>query len=125
MIFIQGKICLGTGALLLLYCIYCATSAYRHNAKRKTDDPEKEDFSPLSPWLTPATPLIWLGRMILIAPWSILFGIFLIVFPFILLIFRPLPEEDPGKRFVIKVGNGILKINSRFLRTLGLHPNPA
>lgn len=108
----------------LLFLFFCAVFAYRYNDKLEPEDPKKKDFAHLSPWLTPITPILWIGRMIILAPWSIPFGIFLILFPFILIIFRPLPENSASKRFIIKVGNGVLKINTRFLYMLGFHIKP-
>ena len=124
MIFLQWRICTGISFLFILFLMYCAFSAYHVNLERDPDDPEKKDFASVSPWLAPATPFLWLGRMIFLAPWSILFGIFLVVFPFILIIFRPLPEDDPITRFVLKVGNGVLNINTRFLHAMGLEAKP-
>ena len=110
--------------LSLGFLIYCAFFAYREYAQLESDDTEKKDFARLAPWLTPATPFIWLGQMIILAPLSILFGIFLVLFPFILIIFRPLPKDDPVRRFILKVGNGALKINTKLLLALGLHTKP-
>jgi len=124
MIFIQLRAVLIISILTILFLSYCAFSAYRINKDRESDDPKKKDFAPLAPWLTPATPFIWMGRMLILAPWSILFGIFLILFPFILIIFHPLPENDPITRFLLKVGNGVLKINTWLLHALGLHTKP-
>ena len=124
MLFIQGKVCLGTGALFILFLFYCAYSAYHDNNKRLPDDSDKRDYPRVSLWLTPATPFLWLGRLIILAPWSIVFGIFLVIFPFILIIFRPLPENDPFQRAILKVGNGVLKLNTKLLLALGLHAKP-
>ena len=124
MLFIQGKVCLGTGALFILFLFYCAYSAYHDNNKRQPDDSDKRDYPRVSLWLTPATPFLWLGRLIILAPWSIVFGIFLVIFPFILIIFRPLPENDPFQRAILKVGNGVLKLNTKLLLALGLHAKP-
>jgi hypothetical protein len=110
--------------LSFIFLIYCAIFAYRENAERESDDPEKKDFARLSPWLTPVNPILWLGRLILLAPWSIPFGIFLILFPLILIIFRPLPEDSAFKRFILKVGNSALKINTKVLSAFGLHTKP-
>ena len=109
------------GVLLLVYCAY---SAYIVNKERKSDDPEKKDYHPLSLWLAPATPFIWLAEFILMAPWSIFFGIFLFFFPLMLILLRPLPETDPVKLFILKFGNGVLKINNRLLRALGIRSQP-
>ena len=50
--------------------------AFRINANREGDDPKKKDFSPLSPWITPLTPLLWHARMIILTPWSIALNTF-------------------------------------------------
>jgi hypothetical protein len=110
--------------LIAFILIYSASAAYIVNKERKSDDPEKKDFHPLSPWLAPAAPFIWLVEFIFLAPWSILFGIFLIFFPFMLIFLRPLPENDPIKRFILKLGNGILKMNNKLLRALGIRSQP-
>jgi hypothetical protein len=124
MIFIQWKVFLLIFLLILFILIYSAYAAYIVNKERKSDDPEKKDYHPMSPWLAPATPFIWLVEFILMAPWSIFFGIFLILFPFMLILLRPLPEKDPIKLFILKFGNGVLKINNRLLRALGIRSQP-
>ena len=131
MIFINGIYLIVTIIIIIfillfyIYLIFSGIFAYRKNAQRETDDPEKKDLSPLTPWLTPFTPFIWLGTRMLLAPWTIVFGIFLILFPFILFIFRPIPDDTALKRSILKVGNSVLKINSRFLYALGFHPKPS
>lgn len=35
--------------LSFIFLIYCAIFAYRENAERESDDPEKKDFARLSP----------------------------------------------------------------------------
>lgn len=130
MIFINGIYLIVTIFIIMflllsfIFLIFCAIFAYHKNAKRESDDPEKKDFARLAPWLTPITPILWLGRLILLAPWSIPFGVFLILFPFILIIFRPLPENSAFKRFVLKVGNGVLKLNTKLPSAVGLHAKP-
>lgn len=124
MIFIQWKVFLIIFLLIFFILIYSAYAAYIVNKERKSDDPEKKDYHPMSPWLAPATPFIWLVEFILMAPWSIFFGIFLILFPFMLILLRPLPEKDPIKLFILKFGNGVLKINNRLLRALGIRSQP-
>ena len=130
MIFINRNYLIATIVIIIIlllslgFLIYCAFFAYRMNAQLDSDDTEKKDFAHLAPWLRPATPFIWLGQMIILAPLSILFGIFLVLFPFILIIFRPLPKDDPVRRFILKVGNGVMKINTKLLLALGLHTKP-
>lgn len=120
MILIQWKFCTGSCILILILLTIFAYYAYRVNIKRAADDPKKKDFHPLSPWLSPMTPIIWLGRLIILALWSMFFGVFLILFPFILIVFRPVPPNSPVRRLMLKFGNGVLKINTRLLNALGL-----
>jgi len=125
MIFTHWKFCSATCALVFLFLVYSAFAAYRVNKERKSDDPEKKDFHSLSPWLAPATPFLWLVRFLVLAPWSIPFGLFLILFPFMLIILRPISPNDPLRKFILKFGNGVLKINTRLLHALGLQvPQP-
>ena len=124
MIFSHWEICGGSCAFILLLLALCAYSAYRENIKREFDDPKKKDFHPFSPWLTPITLILWFARYAFLAPWSVLFGIFLIIFPFILILLRPVSPDDPIKRFILKIGNGILKINTSLLHTLGFQQVP-
>jgi hypothetical protein len=120
MIFTYWKACSCSCAVILLLLVYSAFSAYHINKERKPDDPERKDFHPLSPWLAPATPFLWLVRYIVLAPWSIPFGIFLIIFPFMLILLRPISPNDPIRRFILKFGNSVLKINTRLLHAMGL-----
>ena len=122
MIITQWKFCTCSCILILIFMMYCAYCAYRTNVQRKTDDPAKKDFHQLAPWFTPVTPVIWLARIFILAPWGILFGLFLISFPFLLILIRPVPPDDPFKRFVLKIGNYILVTNTRLLHLLGLRP---
>ena len=124
MIFIHWQVFVIIGFLIILFLSYCAFLSYRINTDRESDDSEKRDFHPFAPWFVPATPFIWIMRTIILAPWSILFGIFLVIFPFVLLIFRPLPENDPVTLLLLKVGDGVLKINTRLLLALGLRTKP-
>jgi hypothetical protein len=127
MLFLDGRCFLGTIVLVILFfifLIYSAFVAYRTNAERESDDTEKKNFAPESPYITPATPIIWLVQMIILAPWSIFFGAFLILFPFILIVFRPFPKDTQLQRFILKVGNSVLKINTRLLRILGVYTKP-
>jgi hypothetical protein len=125
MIFTYWPVCFVGCVLVLLLFVSSAFSAYRANEKRKSDDPEKKNFHPLSPWLAPATPFLWLLRFLVLVPWCIPFGIFLILFPFLLILLRPVSPNDPSKQSVLKFGNGILKINTSLLHALGLQvPQP-
>ena len=112
--------CTGGCAIIQIILILSALYAYQVNARKAPDDPKKRVYSPYAPWLAPLTPFLWLGRLIILVPWCIPFGIFLVLFPLLLIVFRPLSPNDPFKRFILKLGNGILKVNTRLLSGLGL-----
>jgi len=117
--------CIGGCAIIQIILILSALYAYQVNARKAPGDPKKRVYSPYAPWLAPLTPLLWLGRLIVLVPWCIPFGIFLVLFPLLLLVFRPLSPNDPLKRFILKLGNGILKVNTSLLNALGLQqPQP-
>jgi hypothetical protein len=108
-------------ALLLFSAIY----AYWVNAKRATDDPKKMDISPYAILLAPISiPILLVVNLIFLALQSLELGIFLLLFPLALLLFR--------KPFLIKwilkhaekAGNKLLKINTAFLRAVGLYQPP-
>jgi hypothetical protein len=125
MILIHGKIfaisCMIIQSIIVLSVIY----AYQVNAKRTPDDPEKKEYSLLAILLIP---IVWPFLMVLYILFlilsSILFGAFLILFTFALLLFR--------KPFLIKwilkqaesIGNDLLKINTALLRAIGLYSPP-
>jgi hypothetical protein len=125
MIFLQWKVCMGSCAFIFVCTILCAFYAYHVNARRAADDPEKKEFSPYALWLAPIIiPLLIFADVFILILSSLAFGFFLVLFPFALLLFR--------KPFLIKwilklaqrIGNKILKINTKLLRALGFYPTP-
>jgi len=123
MIFIQWKLWTFGCVLIQAIIIFSAFYAYRTNAKRAPDDPEKRDFSPYSPWLAPLIfPILVLINIPIFILSSLFFGLFLLLFPFALLLFR--------KPFLIKwilkqaqrIGNKVLKIDIELLKAAGFYP---
>lgn len=125
MILIHGKTfaisCMIIQSIIVLSVIY----AYQVNAKRAPDDPEKKDYSLLAILLIPIVwPFLLVLYILFLILSSIVFGVFLILFTFALLLFR--------KPFLIKwilkqaerIGNEQLKINTALLRAIGLHSPP-
>ena len=125
MIFLHWKLFLGSCIFTPIILIWIALFSYRVNSDREPDDPKKKDFHQKSPWLAPLAPIVWLGRYLILAPWSIPFFIFLITFPFVLIIFRPLSPDDPLNRLILKFGNSMLKINTWILNSLGMRQTQA
>lgn len=110
-------------AALPLMIILCTFYAYRVNEKKAPGDPEKRDFSPNAIWLAPFTlPVLIAFNVISLILSSLMFGIFLILFPFALLLFRkPFLIQWISKQ-ALKVGNLLLKINTKLLRPFGVSP---
>jgi hypothetical protein len=125
MILIQWKLWTTCCVIIQVFIIFSAFYAHRTNAKRAPDDPEKKDFSPYSPWLAPIVfPILILINIPMLILSSLLFSLFLLLFPFALLLFR--------KPFLItwilkqaqRIGNKILKINTALLRVAGIYTAP-
>ena len=123
MILVQWKLWIIFCVAIQAFIIFSAIYAYRTNAKLAHDDPEKKAFSPYAIWIAPVTlPLFILVNVFILILSSLAFGLFLLLFPFALLLFR--------KPFLIKwilsqaqrIGNKILKINTGLLRAAGIYP---
>jgi hypothetical protein len=123
MIFLQWKCCLSSCAIIAIFIAFSAFYAYSVNDKRAPDDPKKKDFSPFGLWLAPVIlpPLVVFNVIVLIFS-SLAFGVFLLLFPLALVLFR--------KPFLIKwilkqaqrIGNMILIVNTELLKMVGIYP---
>jgi len=123
MIIIQWKFWASGCLFVLIFVVLSALYAYRTNAKRAGDDPEKKDYSPYSPWLAPFIfPLLVLINVPVFLLSGLVFGIFLVLFPFSLLLFRKPFLIKWIRKQMLKVGNMMLKINTSLLRTVGIEP---
>ena len=123
MIFLYGEffaiICITIPIILTLCSIY----AYQVNAKRAPDDPEKKNFHPAAPWLAPIVlPPLLLANIVILIVSSLMFSIFLVLFPFALLLFRKPFLIIWIQKQALKVGNWILKINTGVLQVIGFQP---
>jgi hypothetical protein len=116
---------MGSSAVMIVIITLSALYAYNVNAKRASDDPEKKNYPPLAVWLVPVIlPFLILVDVITLILSSLLFSLFLLLFPFALLLFR--------KPFLItwilkqaqRIGNKILKINTALLRVAGIYTTP-
>lgn len=101
----------------------CAWYAYQVNAQRPLSDPNKRNYSPYAPWLAPITiPLIVLINVPLFFLGSLLFGVFLVIFPFTLIFFRLQVMIKWISKQAIKIGNWVLKVNTGLLKIAGFPP---
>ncbi len=123
MIFMHQEVCLGFCTLIPIILTFCSLYAYHVNARRAPDDPEKKDFAPYAPWLAPVIlpPLVLADAFFLILS-SLALGLFLVLFPFALLMFRKPFLIKWIRKQALKIGNWILVINTEILRVAGFHP---
>jgi Na+/H+ antiporter NhaC len=106
------------GLILLSLIIWAiAGYAYRANAKRAAEGPDKKDFRLVAVYLAPLTwlPLILLSILFFVVR-ALLYAIFLILFMFTLMVFR-----KPFLLFCLdktarKVGDKLLKANTFLIR---------
>ena len=115
------KICTG-------YFIFCfilwgfAGYAYRANAKRPADDPNRKDFHPAAVFLAPVTwPLFIVGFISLFILKAILYGIFLVTLAIALVVIRKPFIFIWLDKLATRVGNILLKANTMLIK-LFLNP---
>jgi hypothetical protein len=115
--------CASICILIPVVLTICSLYAYQVNSKRAPDDPKKWDHSPRAIWLAPFTlpPLVIFNLFLLILS-SLVFGFFLVLFPFALLFFREPFLIKWLRKQALKIGNWALKINTELLRAAGFHP---
>jgi hypothetical protein len=105
-------------AIIIIASLY----AYRVNARKAPDDPLKKDYSPYAPWITPISlPLFLIFNTIFFVFSAMAFGVFLVLFPFALILFRGPIIFKWIREQALKIGNFMLKVNTKLLRMAGFH----
>ena len=122
MLLIHWKMLIIPCVVILGLVFFSAIFAYRTNANRTPDDPEKKDFSPNAIWLVPVTFLflILLDALAFIL-FSLAFGSLLVVFPFALLLFRKPFLVQWILKQALKIGTELLEVNTALLRKAGFY----
>jgi len=111
--------------LLMLFAMACAGYAYLVNERRPADDPQKKVYHPSSIFLTPFTlPFFILGWLSRFAFKAVLYGIFLVAFTIVLLVFRKSPVPPWLDNAITEIGNRILGGNTFLIKTLWKDWNP-
>ena len=96
--------------------------AYRVNAKRTADDPQKRDYHPLAVFLFPVWPL-WLAALIsLFILRALAYGVFLALFTVALLVFRKPFLVIWLEKIAMSIGNRLLRANMLVLRLFFSRP---
>lgn len=114
---------LGSCAIIVIFFIISPSLyAYRVNARKAPDDPSKKDYSPYAPWITPISlPLLVIFNVIFFVLSSLAFGVFLVLFPFALILFRKPFIFKWIREQALKFGNLMLKVNTKLLRIAGFY----
>jgi len=124
MIFIHWRFWTFGCFIILIFVVLSSLYAYRANAKRADGDPKKKYFSPYALWLVPIVlPVLALFNFMVFFLTGLMFGIFLLLFPFSLLLFREPFLLKWIRKQALKIGNMMLYINTRLLQALGLDPS--
>lgn len=126
MIFIHLKTLIVLFFMVGIFIFFCAAYAYRVNAKRAEDDPEKRDFSPYAVLLAPVIlPILLIVNLLYLILSGLAIGVFLLLFPFALLLFRKPFLIQWILKQALKIGNQLLEVDTALLRATGLYrPSP-
>jgi hypothetical protein len=101
--------------------------AFRRNEELPDDSPDKRQYHPNAILIAPFTlPFILVIQAMIFVLYvillSLLFGIFLLVFPFVLIVFRNIGLLEWLMDLFEKLGCVLLRINTFLLRMAGLPP---
>ncbi len=111
--------CCGGYVLLSLILWAMAGYAYRVNAKRAADDPEKREYHPggvtLAPIIWPLLLFVWVLLFVIRA---LLYGVFLVLFTIALAVIRKPFLLIWLDKIAKKIGGMLLKANSFLVRLL-------
>jgi len=103
--------------LLLLILILCAGHAYRINARRAQDDPQKLSFHFGAIWLAPITwPLLLLASLMIFIVRIFIYMFLLVIFTIGLLIFRKPFLFVWLDKIATKIGNKLLEANTFLIK---------
>jgi hypothetical protein len=109
-----------TGLVIITLILYiCAKYAYHVNARRPDDDPQKRDFR--TGYIFPALflwPFFLLAYIAIFALRALLYILFLILFPIILLVLRKPPQAVWLHKIATSIGDKLLEANTFLIKAL-------
>lgn len=113
---------MGTSSFILFFLFVCTWYAYRVNDRKSTNDPSRRAYAPLAYWRAPiVVPIFLLVNIPVFLLGSLAFGLFLVLFPFALLIFRKPTLIPLLQKLMLKIGTALLEIDTRLLKKAGLY----
>lgn len=117
--------CCWGGSLLLVLLFSCTYYAYGVNEKKDADEPTKKSYAPFACWRVPiVAPIFLLINIPVFVLSSMAFALFLIFFPFALLMFRKCWLIEWIRKQALKIGMTLLEIDTRLLIAVGLYRPP-
>jgi hypothetical protein len=110
--------CLSWGISLFIFLtMACAGYAYRVNARRPADDPQKRDFHLFAILLAPFTlPIFAVFFVSLCILRALLYGVFLILFTLALIFVRESFLFRWLHKMAVSIGNRLLTINTTLIK---------
>lgn len=117
------RICLWSYASISLILFAFMGYAYRVNAKRTPDDPQKRDYHPLAVFLFPLWPLELAVSLCLFTLRAFTYGVFLVLFTIALIVIRKPFLLIWLEKAANRIGNKLLRANMLILRLF--IPQPA
>lgn len=118
------KFCFWAYIIGLLVLLAFTGYAYRVNARRKADDPQKKDYSPVAVPMVIAWPIYVLTWTALFILKALAYGIFLIVFTVALVVIRKPFIFKLFDKVATKIGTMFLKANTFLIRSFFPKANP-
>jgi len=113
--------CLKSYILLSLIFVAFSGVAYRANAKREADDPQKKEFNPAAIPLAPLWPLFILMSILLFIIRVVVHAFFLIFFALALVAFRKPFLLTWLQKMAVKIGNKLLMANTYLIKLFFPH----
>lgn len=103
--------------LFIFFTLACAGYAYRLNARRPADDPQKRDYPPVAILLAPITlPLFIILYIVLFILRALLYGVALVLFTAALIVVREAFILVWLKKIMTTLGNLFLEANAILIR---------
>ncbi len=125
MIFLEWQCCAGISISIFLFLFFSTFYAYEANKRKKADDPTKRAYLPHSRWRAPiVVPILVVINTPIFVLVSLAFGVFLVLFPFALLLFRKPFFVKWIEKLAFKVGTALLDMDTKLLTMAGLYRPP-
>jgi hypothetical protein len=118
------QVCLWVYLTISLVLVLSTGYVYSVNARRRADDPQKQDYHPLAFVLLPLWPLAFLGLVGSFVLRAVAYGLFLVLFTLTLIFIRQPFLLRLLLRAAQYLGDRALRLNTWILRQVFILPLP-